>query len=284
MPQIIARVPSLPVSFYYSNLSRFSSYLSFPVNTPIVSELLLRERIFAAPVTPLEYYKLLEAGCEGLSDFGLFMNPYMVNDIDTTTPRGAQAALVHAPFVLLVRKPVEECDFLNIGISHEFVHPNSEALLLTKVMLSFYWESRHKFHADLNLEDDAWLVSGGPYTNSWSKHFFGFPYAYDLTWEYYRWRKSPFMFYRWVCAPGVDADERENLIRVLRQALELNLRNLSQFANSEASIKGLNRAEVLSYLSGFGHRLGLWKNSAESQLGGLVNLLRESELNLTPVP
>lgn len=261
----------MEAGFYYANLGRFSSYLSFPTNSSVVADLLLRERILAAPVTIPEYFRLQEAGCVPLSDFGLFLNPYVVNQIDTTTPHGAQAALVHAPYVLLTRAPLEEFETMSIGVDHDLLGPGCTAYLLAKILLSFYWELDHEICEELSLEDDAWLVPGGPYITSRMKNFFGFPYAYDLSWEFYRWQKTPFVFLRWIAAPNLQGDLEEEIVRSLRQSLELSLRNLSQFANHEAQLKGLDRNEVLTYLQGFGFRLGLWNKSCESTLKQLVS-------------
>lgn len=278
--KVIARIPTLPAGFYYTHLSRFSAFLSFPMSPGSTAELILKEKILAGPVTAMDYFKLQNEGCEPLLDFGLFLNPYVVNQIDTTTPHGAQAALIHAPYVMLTRRPLEEFDSLAIGVSSEVLYPSNEAFMLAKILLSFYWEVSHKFHMNLDPEDDVWLVPGGPYMGSFGKHFFGFPYAYDLTWEYYRWKKTPFILYRWVCSPNMDDEARQELIRSLRLALELGLRNLSQMAASEATLKGLNRDDVLRYVQGFGHRLGLWMNPSENNLRSLIDLVRESELTL----
>ncbi|MEK7288157.1 MAG: MqnA/MqnD/SBP family protein [Elusimicrobiota bacterium] len=280
-PSVIGRVRSAPAQLYYNNLKFFGSYVTIPVSAGVLADLVLRGRIMAGPVAAGDLTRLLQEGCEELADFGIFINPYKA--YAELPDESAQAAINHAPYVMLTRRPIEEHGRLKVGISEEILSLAPEAAVLAKLLLSFYWEMDHEISSELSLEDDVWVCQGGPYLGSRSRQFFGFSYAYDLAWEWYRWKRAPFCLYRWVCQPGLERDQKDELISVIRRTLELNLRNLSQMAAQEASLKGLERGEVLDYLQCFGFRLDLWRESAQNALCNLVSMLKESEIfSLSP--
>src|SRR5687768_5867964 len=114
--------------------------MRFPVGSGVLPDLILRGKVLAGPVNIHESLRLMQMGCSPLSDFGLFMNPYAVNKIDIRGSAGARAALLHAPYVLLMRKPVEDSDSLSIRVAPEILAGSSDALFLAKVLLSFMWE------------------------------------------------------------------------------------------------------------------------------------------------
>lgn len=251
--------------------------MAFPVSSSVLADLVLRGRMAAGPVTALDFVRLTAQGCPPLADFGIFVNPYFA--YNQGTDQSDRAALIHAPFVLLVKKPVEEYARMRVGVSEEILSLGTEALLLVKLLLSMYWEIDHEIVMELSLDDDAWLCQGGPYISSRSKQFFGFSYAYDLAWEWYRWKHAPYLMYRWVCNPDIDEESKEELLVIMRRTLELNMRNLAQLSAHEAGAKGLERGEVLNYLQSFGYRLGLWQRPSETILRDLASLLKESEIS-----
>lgn len=280
---IIGKINSTSAQPYYHGLKAFGHFVPFPVGAGVLPDLIQRGKVLAGPVNAYDYFRLQKEGCTPLSDFGLFLNPYVVNKIDITAASGARAALLHAPYILLIRRPIEEYETLNIGISPEAVSTGTDAMLLLKILLGFHWELPHTINNDLSVDDDAWLMPGGPYLQVNSSAFFGFPYAYDLSWEWYRWQKTPFMFYRWICSPELEPALRDQLIVALRRTLENNLRNLPELASHEAAARGVERTETLTFMQGFSHRLGLWERSAEASAEKLVSLMKaETLLHLDP--
>lgn len=275
-PSVIGRVRPAPAQLYYHNLKLFGSQVTIPVGAGVLADLVLRGRLMAGPVAAGDFPRLLAAGCQPLADFGLFVNPYKAYAAGPDEP--APSALLHAPYVLLTRRPIEDYTFFKVGLSDEIMSLAPEAAILAKLLLTFYWEMDHEISPDLSLEDDVWICQGGPYLSSRSKQFFGFTYAYDLAWEWYRWKRTPFCLYRWVCRPGLERDQIQELINVIRRTLELNLRNLSQISDQEALAAGLERGDVLEYLRCFGHRLDLWKMPSEIALCDLMALFKESEI------
>ncbi|MBI4669066.1 MAG: hypothetical protein HY747_07745 [Elusimicrobia bacterium] len=279
-PLILGKAHGLANQPYFNNMKYFGANMAMPASAGVLADLILRGKMIAGPVTPLDFVRLRAEGCRPLADFSVYINPYIA--YDSGNDDSDKAALIHAPFVLLVKKPIEEYDFLRVGVSQEILSCGTESLLLTKLLLSVYWEIEHKISFELSLDDDAWLCQGGPYLISRSKQFFGFSYAYDLVWEWFRWKKAPYILSRWVCGPDADDDVMDELTVSVRRTLELNLRNLATLAHCEAGAKGLERGEILSYLQGFGFRLGLWQKPAESVLRDLTGLLKESELAAFP--
>ncbi|MBI4063615.1 MAG: hypothetical protein HY401_04865 [Elusimicrobia bacterium] len=277
-PLLIGRLQSLPNQVYSNNMKLFGSYLAFPASAGVLADLIIRGKLLAGPVSSLDFARILASGAKPLSDFGLYINPYMAYEKPPGSQNAAQA-LIHAPLVMLAKKPLEEFSRMRVGISEEILNSEREALLLTKLLLSFYWEVEHDIRMEVSLDDDAWICQGGPYLALRSKRFFGFPYAYDLAWEWYRWKRSPYLFYRWVLSPGLDQEIEDDIVNTVRKTLELNLRDLAQLAHHEASLKGVERSEVLSYLHGFGHRLGLWQSVSQGSVLGLAGLLKDSEIS-----
>lgn len=274
---VIGRARTAPMQFYYHNMNLFGSYVSFPMKPQVLADLLLRNKVLAGPVAALDFARLRQDGCEPLSDFSLFINPYLANP-SQEAQSGSLSALIHSPYVLMTQKPLDDLGYVRIGIDEDIVSDDPETMLLVKLLFSFYWQRDHEIHGELSMDDHCWVVRGGPYLSSRPRHFFGFPFAYDLTWEWYRWKKTPFPFYHWICAPGLDEEQREDITKIIRRTLELNLRNLAQWANHEARIQRLDRGFVLNYFQGFGHRLGLWKSQTQSCLQNLVDLLHETDL------
>ncbi|MEK6543360.1 MAG: hypothetical protein AABZ44_02875 [Elusimicrobiota bacterium] len=276
--KVLGRIGHQALSPFYPRFESVARYLTFPVSGRAMGDLLRRGRIFAGPVAPLEYFRLLKAGCEPLHDYGLFVNPYIYENMDTTHAGGAMAALVQAPYVLMMSGPVHRSKYVRVGVSEDIFHGCPDAMLLAQLLLTLYWEVPHSLGTDPDGEYDALLCEGGPTMRSrirWAK---GLGYAYDLALEWYRWRKTPYAFYRWVSQPDVSNLGRKELTRDLNLTLELNLRNLPSLALEHANMLDCQRHDSLAYYQSFGYRLDLWAENSEAQLGGMIELLKNSEL------
>ncbi|MFC1522980.1 MqnA/MqnD/SBP family protein [Elusimicrobiota bacterium] len=276
--KVIGKLSDFALTPFYRNIDLFSSCVSFPVKSSVLFQLILKGKISAGPVSALSWIELKKNGCSSLSDFGLFVNPYITESVLPCDPISNLAALSHAPYILLTRKPLDEHENICLGVDPDIVSSGLEVVLMAKLLLSTRWEVEHEINCELNLSDDAWLVQGGPYFPARTEHFFGFRYAYDMLGEWYRWKKIPFMLYRWAVSPGVGEEEREELVCALRRTLELNLRDLANIAGREASHHDLDRSNMLSYLKIFGHRFGLWNKTVDDSFEQLASLVEDIEL------
>ncbi|MBI4368989.1 MAG: hypothetical protein HY547_02025 [Elusimicrobia bacterium] len=289
-PLILGRIGSAPIDIYFNNMKFFGNYITLPSLASTMADLMLRGKMMAGPVASYDYVKLIREGCQPLADFGLFVNPYMA--YDQNSQNDDTSALIHAPAVLLIKKPIEDFGRLKIGIAPEALNGGNGCAVLLKMLLAMYWEIEHQIELNLSENQDAWLCQGGPYLLEGMRQVRSkgrrldirpydiFPCAYDLAWEWYRWKHAPYIFYRWVCHPDLNEESRDDLIGVVRRTLELNLRGLAVVAQREAYSKEVQRGEALTYLQGFGHRLGLWRRGADEAMTLMAGFLRDSDISV----
>jgi hypothetical protein len=276
---VIGKVSTPLLGPYYPLTRALDSFVYFPVgSSAMAAELILRGRLIAGPVNAHDARRLSASGCRPVSDFAAFINPYAVGQLDTMRAAGAREAMVHAPYLLLVQRPMEDYDSLEISVSLDLGASGFDAVLLAKILLAFHWELPHRFYAGPAAESNALLVSGGPEWKRHARDFSGYVYGYDLTWEWYRWQRAPYCLARWMASPDCEDALYEELVISLRRNLEFNLRNLARLSDEAARAQRLERGEVLSYFQGFGHRLGLWLHAAEEAQERYLGLLKEAEL------
>lgn len=102
------------------------------------------------------------------------------------------------------------------------------------------------------------------------------PYRHvlDLAAAWRQWQDLPFVFARWMVRRGLEDDARAELIELLLETLERNLRRLHTLAAEQAARVGLSDEGAYAYLMGFTYQFG----PEGEQAIGLFRELLESSL------
>jgi chorismate dehydratase len=98
------------------------------------------------------------------------------------------------------------------------------------------------------------------------------PYRYvlDLAAAWKAWQNLPFVFARWMVRRDVDAEARRDLLQLLTETLECNLRRLDQLACEHAFRADLSEQGAFAYLMGFTYRFGLAGEKGIARFRSLV--------------
>ncbi len=188
----------------------------------------------------------LEADFEPLEDFGI-------------------AVKTRAASVLLFSQvPLEGLGGAVVSVTDQ----TSTSVKLLEVLLNV----RHGVHADLRRGDQErakarLLIGDEALKASWSG-LPGFSLVFDLSQEWHRWQRRPFVFAHWGVRRGLPAHLKEELAARLARSLELFKEQRAEVAAAGARRLGLPEPFVLDYLAGFTFRLGQAEDEAEKTFRG----------------
>jgi chorismate dehydratase len=104
---------------------------------------------------------------------------------------------------------------------------------------------------------------------------FAEPYRYvlDLAAAWKAWQGLPFVFARWMVRRDVGAEARRDLLQLLTETLESNLRRLDRLAPEYACRADLSEHGAFAYLMGFTYKFGL---PGEEGIGKFRNLVEST--------
>lgn len=100
-----------------------------------------------------------------------------------------------------------------------------------------------------------------------------FPHVLDLAAAWKAWQGLPFVFARWMVRRDVEIGARGELLELLTQTLEGNLRRLDRLASEYAERAGLSDHGAFAYLMGFTYQFG---SAGESAIETFRNLLEST--------
>jgi chorismate dehydratase len=124
------------------------------------------------------------------------------------------------------------------------------------------------------LEPGANEYSGEPFRLDGADPFEEpFPHVLDLAAAWKAWQGLPFVFARWMVRRDVDIDARGELLELLTETLEDNLRRLDRLALEHAARAGLSERGAFAYLMGFTYQFG---SAGEAGIKTFRNLLEST--------
>ena len=100
-----------------------------------------------------------------------------------------------------------------------------------------------------------------------------FRHVLDLAAAWKAWQGLPFVFARWMVRRDVELDARRELLGLLTETLEGNLRRLDQLAREHAPRAGLSDHGAFAYLMGFTYQFG---SAGEEGIEKFRNLLEST--------
>jgi len=98
----------------------------------------------------------------------------------------------------------------------------------------------------------------------------GFELVYDLAWEWYEWKKMPFVFAVWAVNKSVSPTARQELCRAIENSLSASEGRLAEIGSPRGVLLGLTPKEVEEYLEGFSYRIGEREREAIKEFKILV--------------
>jgi predicted solute-binding protein len=97
-----------------------------------------------------------------------------------------------------------------------------------------------------------------------------FRHVLDLAAAWKAWQGMPFVFARWMVRREIDSDARRELLQLLTETLEDNLRHLDRLAAEHATRGGLSEKGAFAYLMGFTYKFGAAGESAIARFRSLL--------------
>jgi len=100
-----------------------------------------------------------------------------------------------------------------------------------------------------------------------------FPFVLDLAAAWKAWQGLPFVFARWMVRRDVGIEARGELLELLTETLENNLRRLDRLAPEHAARAGLSDQAAFAYLMGFTYQFG---SAGEESIAKFRDLLEST--------
>jgi len=98
----------------------------------------------------------------------------------------------------------------------------------------------------------------------------GFELVFDLAWEWYGWKKMPFVFAVWAVRKSLPEEQKKEIALLIENSLEKSENHFSEIGELHGSRIGLNPDEVKEYLEGFNFRLGEREREAMKEFRRLI--------------
>lgn len=117
---------------------------------------------------------------------------------------------------------------------------------LTRLLLAQYWQRQVAWRTDCPpLGAIGGTVGGVVIGDKALRARLAFPYAYDLSAEWYAWKRLPFVFAVWVVRAGLPADR----LLAIRRAFGEGIANRATLAADQASKFGHTRESAARYVT-----------------------------------
>jgi chorismate dehydratase len=208
---------------------------------------LVLEGIELCPMPPSAMGPLAQAGELDAGPFSLVQCFNLEDRYETLGDMGISVKGPVRSILFYSRVPLWELSGAVVGITQE----SATAAQLMKVLLEQRYGARPRAYAGLEFPRlDAFLLIGDEAlaTHDYVK---GFPYRYDLSEEWLKWKGLPFVFALWMVRRTLKADVKEMLADRLRKNLAENMgHNLKAIADKREPM-GMTFEEVAGYLRAF---------------------------------
>ncbi|MBI5471637.1 MAG: aminofutalosine synthase MqnE [Ignavibacteriae bacterium] len=262
-----------PLNLYAENVIGKIPYLN---SVPFYSHFEKRQ-FRMLPVAPRRMGMLSE---KGQIDAGLFSLMDFISQEETLEMMGWCIATRDQvkSVMLFSNEGWRDLDGKTIGITDD----TATSVILLKVLLEKKYGVRARFerlHAGVNdyTKFDAVLLIGDEALRCNKTGLNGFELVFDLAKEWYDWQKLPFVFAVWAMKKSLDELTKEELKKILSNALAKSEERLASVGELHGRQIGLAAEATREYLEGFNYRLGEREREAMGRFRELIEELEPTK-------
>jgi aminodeoxyfutalosine synthase len=241
-----------PINLYAANVIGKIPYF----NSVPFYENIERRQFKILPVTPRRMGVL---SAKGMLEAGLFSLVNYIQQQDRLDP---------LDFCIATRDQVKSVllfsnhGWLDLkGKTIGIIDDTATSVMLLKVLLEKRYGVKANFkrmHTGVNdySEYDAVLLIGDEALRARKTGLAGFEIVYDLSTEWYDWKKLPFVFAIWAVQKSMPSHQKEELIGIIQQSLARAEDNYAAMGKSHAKRINFSVEDSVEYLEGFNFRVG----------------------------